>query len=107
MTNNITSAVLEWGASLATFDPPYDIILAADVIYIEETFPKLIQTLTDLTSARSVVLLACKYRYERDYRFFELLAKSGRFEDKVVQTWQDGGDIKIHELRRTDLRTSD
>lgn len=103
--HNITSSVLEWGTNFTNFDPPYDVVLAADVIYIEETFLDLIQTLVDLTDARSVVLLACKYRYERDNRFFELLASSGKFEDKVVWTCQDSSDVKVHELRRIDLRT--
>ena len=106
-SNNITSSVLVWGKDLATFDPPYDIVLAADVIYIEETFPDLIKTLVDLTGPKTLVLLACKYRYERDTQFFQMLENTGKFEDRVVKTWPDNEDITVHELRRTDLGTSE
>ena len=98
---NITVSALEWGTSVESFGPPYDIVLAADVIYIEESFPALIRTLAELSDPTSLVLLACKYRYERDKRFFELLREGQVFEETVVQRWPDRDDIKIHRLKLT------
>lgn len=96
--NDITTSKLEWGESVLTFNPPFDVILAADVIYIEEVFTELAQTLEDLSDSNSIVLLCCKRRYERDDRFFQQLLASGKFEDHIVKIWQ--GDITVHRLRR-------
>lgn len=94
-------SVLEWGSSVLDFDPPYDIILAADVIYIEETFPELMKTLEDLSASESVIFLSCKHRYERDDRFFQLLLSSGKFQDEIVRVWPGRDEVKVHKLRRT------
>ena len=106
-SNSTSSTVrvseLEWGASVLSFQPPYDLVLAADVIYVEESYPALIQTLLDLTGPRSLVLLSSKHRYQRDDRFFQRLARCGKFEDRVVHTWPGREEVKIHQLRRTDL----
>lgn len=99
---NISVATLEWGSSVLTFDPPYDIILAADVVYIEEAYSALAQTLEDLSDLDSVILLCCKRRYERDDRFFKQVLDSGKFSHEVVKSW--AGEVKVHQLkkRRTD-----
>ena len=101
--NNISITTLEWGESVLTFDPPFDVILAADVVYIEGVFSALIQTLADLSSPDSVVLLCCKRRYERYDRFFDLLSASGVFEHEVISSWLGRDDIKLHKLRRINL----
>lgn len=99
---NVSVSVLEWGSKVESFRPPFDVVLAADVIYIEESFPALIQTLAELGDPSSLVLLACKYRYERDKRFFELLRKEGLFEEpEVVRKWPNSDDIKVYRLKRT------
>ena len=103
---NVSVSVLEWGSSIESFRPPYDIILAADVIYIEESFPALIRTLVELSSADSSVLLSCKYRYERDERFFEMLREGGMFEDTVVRRWPGRDDIKVHRLKRIESKVA-
>lgn len=97
--SNITVSTLEWGSSVLTYDPPFDVILAADVVYIEEVFSELAQTLEELSNSSSVILLCCKHRYERDNRFFQRLLELGKFTDDVIKTWQ--GDIKMHKLSRT------
>ena len=102
---NINVSTLEWGTNVESFHPPYDVILAADVIYIEESFPALIKTLVELSDLNSLILLSCKYRYERDERFFKLLRKGGLFEDTIVQRWPDNQDIKVYRLKRTTLKT--
>ena len=66
---------LEWGQEVLSFSPPFDFVLGADIVYIEETFNDLLKTLQDLCDENSVVLMSCKIRYDRDKRFFELLSK--------------------------------
>lgn len=89
---------LTWGQDVTDFHPPYDVILAADVVYIEKTFLTLIQCLEQLSSLDTVILLSCKYRYERDVRFLQMLSE--RFVSKVA--WSSG-DLSIHSIRkRTD-----
>ncbi|XP_068709746.1 protein N-lysine methyltransferase METTL21A-like [Montipora foliosa] len=66
---------LEWGQNISSFTPPFDYVLGADIVYIEDTFNDLLKTLRELCDENTVVLLACKIRYERDKRFFGLLSK--------------------------------
>ena len=85
---------LTWGQDVSDFRSPYDVILAADVVYIEETFPSLIQCLEALSGVHTTILLSCKYRYERDSRFLRMLSE--KFVSKVVWT---SGDFSIHNIR--------
>lgn len=67
---------LTWGQNLESFSPgEFDLILGADVIYLEDTFTDLLQTLGHLCSNRSVILLACRIRYERDNNFLTMLER--------------------------------
>ena len=74
------------------------------MIYIEDTFPLLLQSLLDLSDRETVTLISCKRRYERDDRFFDLLRESGRFSYNVVWQWpkedkQPENDVKVYEVR--------
>ncbi|XP_007888783.1 protein N-lysine methyltransferase METTL21A [Callorhinchus milii] len=65
---------LNWGVSLEQFEQgSYDMILGADIVYLEETFPALLETLEYLSSERTTILLACRIRYERDETFLRNL----------------------------------
>lgn len=65
---------LTWGEGLAHYrSSGYDLILGADIVYLEETFSALLHTLEYLSSETTVVLLACRIRYERDERFMSML----------------------------------
>uniref|UniRef100_UPI002953ED5B protein N-lysine methyltransferase METTL21A-like n=1 Tax=Panthera onca TaxID=9690 RepID=UPI002953ED5B len=67
---------LTWGQNLGSYSPgEFDLILGADIIYLEETFTDLLQTLEHLCSNRSVILLACRIRYERDNDFLAMLER--------------------------------
>ncbi|XP_044934593.1 protein N-lysine methyltransferase METTL21A isoform X2 [Mustela putorius furo] len=67
---------LTWGQNLGSYSPgEFDLILGADIIYLEETFADLLQTLEHLSSKRSVILLACRIRYERDNNFLAMLER--------------------------------
>uniref|UniRef100_A0A1A8I894 Protein N-lysine methyltransferase METTL21A n=1 Tax=Nothobranchius kuhntae TaxID=321403 RepID=A0A1A8I894_NOTKU len=65
---------LTWGVGLDRYPVGgYDLVLGADIIYLEDTFQALMQTLEHLCSDSTVVLLACKIRYERDTNFLSIL----------------------------------
>ena len=103
---DISVAQYEWGANASHFNPPFDFVLAADVIYIEDTFPLLLKSLVDLSDSETVILISCKRRYERDDHFFDLLRESGRFSYSVVWRWsqdvedpgQPENDVKVYEV---------
>lgn len=78
--NSVEIKELEWGQNVSSFSPPFDFVLGADIVYIEETFKDLLKTLQDLCDENTTVLLSCKLRYDRDKRFFDLLSQSFRHE---------------------------
>jgi len=88
---------LEWGVEvdLATLSSSFDMILAADVMYVEESFPLLIKSLDDLADSQSIILLSCKHRYESYMKFFTLL--QAKFDFEVVWYNQD---LKVYRARK-------
>ena len=93
----ITVSHLEWGMEedITTFNLPFDVVLAADVVYVEESFPLLIKSLDDLTDSHTLVLLSCKHRYESYMKFFQLLQE--KFDSEIVWYNQD---IKVYRCRK-------
>ena len=73
---------LTWGENLQEFPKPYDLVLGADIVYLEDSFPDLIKTLVHLTNNDSLVLLSCRIRYARDENFLDLLRE--KFSVKEV-----------------------
>ncbi|XP_037552232.1 protein N-lysine methyltransferase METTL21A [Nematolebias whitei] len=71
---SVVVSELSWGMGLEHYPAGgFDLVLGADIIYLEDTFQSLIQTLEYLSSDATVVLLACKIRYERDTNFLSML----------------------------------
>ncbi|KAL2076916.1 hypothetical protein ACEWY4_027490 [Coilia grayii] len=95
---------LTWGEGLERYEGgAYDLVLGADIVYLEETFPALLRTLEHLSSQRTVVLLACRLRYERDQRFLSLLRGSFAVQDIHYDAQRD-----VHLYRATRVtRTRD
>ncbi|NXN14529.1 MT21A methyltransferase, partial [Indicator maculatus] len=89
---------LTWGKDLSNFSPgAFDFILGADIVYLEETFADLLQTLEHLCSEHTVILLSCRIRYERDQKFLKML--SGRFS--VYEVHYDASkDVHIYKAQR-------
>ena len=88
---------LEWGQDVLSFSPPFDFVLGADIVYIEETFSDLLKTLQDLCDENSVVLMSCKIRYDRDKRFFELLSKHFSYETVL---YEQELDIVVYQAKK-------
>ncbi|XP_015723688.2 protein N-lysine methyltransferase METTL21A isoform X1 [Coturnix japonica] len=89
---------LTWGKDLGNFLPgAFDFILGADIIYLEETFAELLQTLEHLCSEQTVILLSCRIRYERDNNFLKML--KGRFSVNEVH-YDYSKDVHIYKAQR-------
>ncbi len=101
-TSNVKVIELEWGVTdLSTFQIPYDVILAADVIYIEATFSSLLQTMWNISSNQTLILLSCKRRYDRHDKFLELSKKY--FKHEVVMKWSKSDNVTIYRLFKTKI----
>lgn len=59
-----TAALLEWGTPVGHLSPPFDIVLASDVLYQSEALPLFVQTLAALSGPGTQTLL-CNERRER------------------------------------------
>ena len=79
---------LTWGTDLEKH-PKYQVILGADIIYIEETFKDLLKTLKHLSSTDTVVFLSCKIRYEKDSKFLVKLRKTFLIEEVLYDSARD------------------
>ncbi|XP_038071851.1 protein N-lysine methyltransferase METTL21A-like [Patiria miniata] len=87
---------LSWGENLQEFETPFEIILGADIVYVEDTFPKLLQTMVHLSNRDTLVLLSCRIRYARDERFLDMMRE--RFS--VVEVLHDRSrDIHVYQAR--------
>ena len=77
LDGKVVSEVLEWGTPLPdTLPSSVDIILAADCVYFEPSFPLLIQTLVALVGSRTMVYFCFKRRRRADARFMKLAQKA-------------------------------
>ena len=74
-SERITVRELVWGRNLDLFSHDYDLVIGADIVYIEETFDDLINTLRRLSRNESKIYLSSKIRYEKDRKFFERLSQ--------------------------------
>ncbi|NXC96300.1 MT21A methyltransferase, partial [Certhia familiaris] len=89
---------LTWGKDLDNFPPgAFDFVLGADIVYLEETFVELLQTLEHLCSERTVILLSCRIRYERDLKFLKMLRE--RFSVSEVH-YESSKDVHIYKAQR-------
>lgn len=89
---------LSWGEGLELYPAGgFDLVLGADIIYLEDTFAPLLWTLEHLCSDSTLVLLACKIRYQRDTDFLTLLGQRFRVQEvhhdkerdvRVFQAWK-------------------
>ncbi|XP_029655822.1 protein N-lysine methyltransferase METTL21A [Octopus sinensis] len=91
---------LDWTNNLSdSFMADYDLIVGADIIYIEETFPHLLKTLLYFTNrSGSVILLSCKIRYSKDSKFLEQMKCHFETEELFYDTARD-----IHIFKATRL----
>ncbi|KAL7370025.1 hypothetical protein ABVT39_016665 [Epinephelus coioides] len=71
---SVVVSELTWGVGLDRYPAGgFDLVLGADIVYLENTFVPLLQTLEHLCLDTTVVLLACKIRYKRDTDFLSMM----------------------------------
>ena len=90
---------LDWEQNLHEFadaSPAWDVIIGADIVYIEETFDALLATLRHLSRKTTDIYLACKIRYDRDNKFLELM-KNYFIWKKIA--YSEGHDITLVHAR--------
>ncbi|XP_013889911.1 protein N-lysine methyltransferase METTL21A isoform X2 [Austrofundulus limnaeus] len=93
---------LTWGVALERYPAGgFDLVLGADIIYLEDTFPSLIRTLEHLCSDATAVLLACKIRYERDTNFLSMLKRGFHVEEVHYDQERD---IHLYRARKLPTR---
>ncbi|XP_051913727.1 protein N-lysine methyltransferase METTL21A [Hippocampus zosterae] len=102
---SVAVSELSWGEGLDHFPAGgFDLVLGADIVYLEDTFVPLIQTLQHLCADATVVLLACRIRYERDTNFLTMLREQFTVEEIY---YDKNRDIHIYkagkQLPRRDL----
>ncbi|WAR10867.1 MT21A-like protein [Mya arenaria] len=84
---------LDWTKDLASFSQTFDVILGADIVYIEEVFEDLLKTLIKLSRKDTLILLSCRIRYDRDTRFLERL-KEHFVVEKIL--YSDKMDVNLY-----------
>lgn len=87
---SVTVSELTWGQGLELYPAgSFDLVLGADIVYLEDTFVPLLQTMEHLCSDATVVLLACKIRYERDTNFLSMLKQKFSVEEVYYDKQRD------------------
>lgn len=90
LRGSVRVSELTWGEGLARYaSGGYDLVLGADIVYLEETFPALLRTLEHLSSENTEVLLACRIRYERDERFLGMLGNRFSVQEVYYDSQKD------------------
>lgn len=67
--------VLDWTTDREKHTETYDVILGADIVYIEDSFEDLLKTLLKLSHRDTVIFLSCRIRYDRDTNFLQRLSE--------------------------------
>lgn len=85
-----TVSELTWGQGLELYPAgAFDLVLGADIVYLEDTFVALLHTMEHLCSDTTVVLLACKIRYERDTKFLSMLRQKFGVQEVYYEKQRD------------------
>ncbi|KAI9886863.1 MAG: hypothetical protein M1823_001299 [Watsoniomyces obsoletus] len=93
LEDRVIPHVLNWGeeALPETLPSKPDIVLAADCVYFEPSFPLLLETLTSLVGPHSTVFFCFKKRRRADLRFMKMARKVF-----VVEEIEDDPDREIY-----------
>jgi predicted nicotinamide N-methyase len=72
LKKNLKYSILYWNNSVQinSMNPPFDFVIAADVVYIEESVPEFVSAMESLLSEDGVVLLGYQIRSPEAHRLF-------------------------------------
>ncbi|TMS01461.1 Protein N-lysine methyltransferase METTL21A [Larimichthys crocea] len=90
LQGSVVVSELSWGEGLERYPAGgFDLVLGADIVYLEDTFVPLLRTLEHLCSDSTVLLLACKIRYKRDTDFLSMLRRRFTVEEVYYDKHRD------------------
>lgn len=76
LSETVHATVLDWGTTISADIPRFpDLVLAADCVYFEPSFPLLILTLQNLMGPNSICYFCFKKRRRADFRFVKQARK--------------------------------
>uniref|UniRef100_A0A3Q0TAT7 EEF1A lysine methyltransferase 3 n=1 Tax=Amphilophus citrinellus TaxID=61819 RepID=A0A3Q0TAT7_AMPCI len=93
---------LSWGEDHMNFSSDWDLVLCADIIYLPETYPLLVETLAHLCGKGAPAYLSSKMRKEHGTAAFYEEYLPSRFNVELV--YQD--DKQNNNIYRASLRTN-
>ncbi|KAJ1379721.1 S-adenosyl-L-methionine-dependent methyltransferase [Sesbania bispinosa] len=72
LRKNLKHSILYWNNpnQIAAINPPFDLVIVADVVYIEESVPSLVSAMESLLAQDGVVLLGYQLRSPEAHRLF-------------------------------------
>jgi predicted nicotinamide N-methyase len=72
LKKNLKYSILYWNnsAQINSMNPPFDFVIAADVVYIEESVPEFVSAMESLLSEDGVVLLGYQIRSPEAHKLF-------------------------------------
>jgi hypothetical protein len=73
--DNLVVQELKWGENLSNINETYDVIVAAEVVYDEQLFGPLIETIVALSGFNTILLLAHTERRSKEGIFFKQLGE--------------------------------
>ncbi|CAG5982332.1 unnamed protein product [Menidia menidia] len=91
---------LSWGEDHINFSSDWDLVLCADIIYLPETYPGLVETLAHLCREGAVVYLSSKMRKEHQTAAFYEQYLPSRFDVELVHR----DDKQNNDIYRASLR---
>ena len=77
------------------FEP--DVIIGADLVYIRDLFPALIETMRLFSTSQTEIYFCSKMRYDRDYLFYNLV-KSHDFHVDLVHS-DDSLNVNVYLIK--------
>uniref|UniRef100_A0A452V2N1 EEF1A lysine methyltransferase 3 n=1 Tax=Ursus maritimus TaxID=29073 RepID=A0A452V2N1_URSMA len=96
---------LSWGIDQHVFPGDYDLVLGADIVYLEPTFPLLLGTLQHLCGPHGTVYLASKMREEHGTESFFQHLLPQHFQLELAQRDEDEN-VNIYRARHREPRAA-
>ena len=85
--NSLQSSVavkpLQWGSNTDMFEPPFDVIIASDLLYDMKAIPELMLTIVSLSSSDTITYLAFELRPNVVRAAFQALQAYGLRAEQV------------------------
>lgn len=94
---------LSWGIDQHGFPGNYDLVLGADIVYLEPTFPLLLGTLQHLCGPHGTIYLASKMREEHGTESFFQHFLPQHFQLELAQRDEDAN-VNIYRARHREVR---